>query len=148
MARPIIGLLFLLLVSGCTITKDVTVPRVDAGEPAGTVRLPGRYAALLQGGGWKRTLSTQKAGQRIRPGPMGLGLSVARCRGYSFNFDVNDAFEWAAKTSLTSLFERVDVIEVALTPRQVPASSRITSKMLTTRQQKPLSPAYSPASIS
>ncbi len=121
MARAITGLLFLLLVSGCTVTKDVTVPRIDAGEPTGTVQLPGRYAALLQGGRWKRALSVRKAGQGtlLGPGLMGSGLTVARCAGYNFNFDVNDAFEGAAKTSLTSLFERVDFIEVALTPQQL-----------------------------
>jgi hypothetical protein len=104
MARALIGLLFLLVASGCSITKDVTVPRIEVGEPAGMAQVPGRYAALLQGGRWKLTGSSEKR----------IGL----CGGYKFNFDVDDAFEGAARTSLTSLFESVDFVEVALTPLQ------------------------------
>jgi hypothetical protein len=84
--------------------EDVTVPHIDAGEPAGTRQLPGKYAALLQGGRWKLTGSQEKRGL---------------CAGYKFDFDVDDAFEGAARTSLNSLFENVDFVETALTPQQL-----------------------------
>jgi hypothetical protein len=94
-----------LLVGGCVISTDVTAPRIDSVEPAGLGRIPGRYVIAVRGGRWRLDQSSTTGG---------------RCAGYRFNYFADDAFEAAAKTSLTGLLESVEFVEAPLMQRQLP----------------------------
>ncbi len=112
MTRKIIPFLFLLALCSCA-AKQISVPPIDTAEPAGTMQVPGKYAILVQSGQWNAKESTRDA-------PLGaFGALGHGCAPYHFKFDVDSAFQDAAKKSLTSVLASIDFIEAPLTSEQV-----------------------------
>jgi hypothetical protein len=89
--------------SACT--GQAQIPPVDAYMPSGLSKVPGRYAAQIQTGGWALTVK-----------PAGF-----QCWMYDFSADMNAPYERAMRELLTQSVAHIDFVTTTLTPAQLQA---------------------------
>jgi len=82
---------------------QVAVPMAPAPLPGGVARVPGRYAALVQSGGW-----------RLQGGAKGAACSI-----WSFEIDLNGPYDLAMRDALDRSLEQVDFVSETLTPQRL-----------------------------
>lgn len=85
-----------LITAACTSTAHVTAPRVEV--PSGLEAVPGKYAVLLQSGGWKLKTTTESW----------------TCSAYDFDTDVDTAYQQAMTDLLSRALEDVTFTPAAL----------------------------------
>lgn len=94
--------LFLFLISACTY--EGTVPTVSGASLADVgQKQPGRYAAVVQSGGWNMTTE----------------LKSWTCSAHDYKADLNPAWEAELKEALMSALEIVDFVAAVLTPPEI-----------------------------
>lgn len=82
---------------------QVAVPPVPAQPSGGIAPVPGRYAALVQSGGW-----------RLQGGAKGAACSI-----WSFDTDLNGPYDVAMRDALGRALEKVDFVSETLTPQRL-----------------------------
>jgi hypothetical protein len=90
-----------LVLQGCH--GKVNVPAVRIAAPMGMEPVPGRYAALVQSGGWKLDVKSNSY----------------TCSAWSFDTDINASYRTAMQEALTQGLQKVDFIEETLTPEDL-----------------------------
>lgn len=100
--RPCALLAAAFLLAACT--GQANVPPVTV-PVAADKRVPGSYSAMVQGGGWA-----------LRTGSPGHV-----CGGWTFNTDINPAYERAMRDALTQALENVSFSTEILSPEQLKA---------------------------
>ena len=93
-----------LILSACSGT--VHVPPTNVTGLANFTPTPGRYAAMIQSGGW--VLNTKPDG--------------FVCGAWTFKTDINKVYEDAMREVLTRSLEKVDFVPTPVTPTQLAAS--------------------------
>lgn len=90
-----------LLLAACA--GQVPVPMAPVQLPAGVAPVPGRYAALVQTGGWR----------------LQGGTKEATCGIWTFDTDLNAPYDLAMRDALGRSLEKVDFVAETLTPQRL-----------------------------
>ena len=90
-----------LVLQGCH--GQANVPAVRIAAPMGMEPVPGKYAALVQSGGWKLDVKS----------------SSYACSACSFDTNINASYRTAMQDALTQGLQQVDFIEETLSPEEI-----------------------------
>lgn len=99
--RFILSIAALFLLSACS--GHVDIPSVTIQPQANLIPLKGKYAAMVQTGGWQ--LETKNSGHT--------------CGAWSFTTEANKAYADAMRDSISQSLETIDFIDEALLPEDV-----------------------------
>lgn len=95
-----------LLLAACATNVSITAPVISNTDFGSQNKTPGRYAVLLQSGGWKSTVEAKGYGS-----------------GCTFPTDFDSAYQQAAEAAFRSSFENVTLTPVTMKPAELLAQN-------------------------